>query len=383
MSLAVTRLFASVTALVLGASLLGASTLTSSPPARAAAPVVTTVASGLSLPWDVTWVGNVMLFNERPGRLWSLRPGGTPQRVTVPLPRLWTASEAGLLGMVAHPAAATNGLFYTCMSVAKGTRPGDVQVWQWRLKNPTEAVKVKVILTGIPSNKGRHNGCRLRFRASDLLYIGTGDAAQGTAAQNLKSLGGKVLRVHADGGIPSSNPFYGKGGKARYVWSYGHRNVQGLAFRGTSSQLWSVEHGPDRDDEVNRVIRGGNYGWSPTPGYNESVPMTDLKRFPKAVRAKWRSGKPTVATSGATFLSGGQWGTWNGRLAVAMLKGQGIRLFTVGRGDKVTEAAIIATGYGRIRTVQQGPDGALYFTTSNATAKEPAVDKVYRLALAG
>ena len=333
--------------------------------------------TGLDIPWDVTWIGSTMLYNERPGRVWSLRPGGVPVRVSLPLPRIFHGSEAGLLGMVADPHAGDNRLFYTCQSVARADgSASDVQVWKWRLVNDARAVKVAVLVKGIPIGYGRHNGCRLRFRSDHMLYIGTGDAARGTNPQNLKSLGGKVLRVRSDGSIPRSNPFYGKGGNARYVWNYGHRNVQGLALRPGTNQLWTAEHGPDRDDEVNLVLKGRNYGWSPTPGYNESRPMTDTKRFPKAVAARWRSGYPTVATSGATFLSGGQWGVWNGVLAIAELKGSGILLFGVAAGDRLTRVDRIATGYGRIRTVAQGPDGALYFTTSNGTS-----DAIYRLAL--
>lgn len=369
----VDRALAGITAAVVTAGALVAGT----PPLPAvAAPTVTAVASGLTIPWDVTWVGSTMLVNERPGRLWSLRPGGQPQRVSLPLPPIWTGSEGGLLGMVAHPDAAANGLFYTCMSVATAAgKAKDVQVWQWRLTDATHAVKVKVILTGIPIGSGRHNGCRLRFRSADRLYIATGDAAKGTNPQNLKSLGGKVLRVRADGSAPSSNPFYRKGGNARYVWTYGHRNVQGLAVRGAPDQLWSAEHGPSRDDEVNRIIGGRNYGWSPTPGYNESRSMTDTKRFKKAKAARWRSGKPTVATSGATFLQGAQWGAWNGHLAIALLKGEGVLLFRPSGTEKLAKVTEVATGYGRIRTVQQGPDGALYFTTSNGGG----TDGVYRL----
>ena len=377
MSLLPRRLLAATATLALTASGLAAS----SQPVRAVpGPVITKVADGLTIPWDVTWVGDVMLFNERPGRLWSLRTGGTPQQVSLALPRIWSSSEGGMLGMVAHPDAASNGLFYTCMSVAddKG-KAKDVEVWQWRLTDDTHAAKVKTILTGIPIGSGRHNGCRLRFRSADRLYIATGDATKGTAPQDLKSLGGKVLRVRADGSPPSSNPFYRKGGNARYVWTYGHRNVQGLAFRGSPDQLWSAEHGPSRDDEVNRIIGGHNYGWSPTPGYNESRSMTDTKRFKKAKKARWKSGKPTVATSGATFLQGSQWESWDGHLAVAMLKGEGILLFRPSGTETLTKVATLATGYGRIRTVQQGPDGSLYFTTSNGGG----TDGVYRLTLPG
>ena len=362
------------------ALVLAVPTVAPATPAAAAEPAyaVTPVATGLSIPWDVTWVGDLMLFNERAGRLWSKRGNAAPQAVSLPLPPIFARSEGGLLGMVADPAASSNGNFYTCMSVAKASgAASDVQVWKWQLTSDTTAVKVKVLVKGLPIGSGRHNGCRLRFRSSRMIYIGTGDAAKGTSPQSLKSLGGKVLRVRSDGSIPTSNPFYYKGGNARYVWTRGHRNVQGLAFR-PNGEVWSVEHGPSKNDEINQIIGGSNYGWSPTPGYNESRSMTDKKRYPKARSAKWSSGSPTVATSGATFLDGNQWGSWNGVLAVAMLKGQGVLLFRVGAKNKLTRFAEIASTYGRIRTAVQGPDGALYFTTSNGSG-----DGVYRLALVG
>jgi aldose sugar dehydrogenase len=343
-------------------------------PAYTVSPVVT----GLSIPWDVSWIGDVMLFDERAGNVWTKRPGLSAQRVSLPLPPLFVQSEGGLLGLVADPNAATNGYFYTCQSVAKSSgAASDVEVWKWQLTTDTTAVKVKTLVKGIPIGHGRHNGCRLRFRSAGMLYIGTGDATKGTAPQNLKSLGGKVLRVRSDGTIPKSNPFYKRGGKARYVWNYGHRNLQGLARQPGTGTLFSVEHGTGRDDEINLVVKGANYGWSPTPGYNEARSMTDRKRFPKARKALWSSGNPTVATSGASFLSGGQWQTWDGVLAVAMLKGEGVLLFRVGATHKLTEFDEIVGNYGRIRTVQQGPDGALYFTTSNGAA-----DGIYRLTLA-
>lgn len=348
-------------------------------PAAGAGPTytITPVATGLSIPWDVTWVGDLMLFDERAGRLWSKRGDATPQAVDLPLPPLFVHSEGGVLGMVADPDAATNGYFYTCMSVAKSTgAASDIQVWKWRLTSDTTAVKVQTLVKGIPIGHGRHNGCRLRFRSSQMLYIGTGDAAKGTNPQNKKSLGGKVLRVRSDGSIPKTNPFYRKGGNARYIWNYGHRNIQGLVVEPATGAMWSLEHGTNRDDEVNLVLKGRNYGWSPTPGYNEKRSMTDRKRFPHAVRAAWSSGYPTVATSGATFLSGSRWGSWDGVLAVGLLKGQGIMLFSVSATHKVTRLETVVTDHGRIRTVQQGPDGALYFTTANGTD-----DGVYRLVL--
>ena len=347
-------------------------------PAAAAEPTlsVSPVVEDLTIPWDLTWVGPVLLFNQRGGGIWSKRGAAGPKKVSMALPKIYAKGESGLLGLVADPKAASNKHFYTCMAVAtsKG-KAKDIEVWKWRLASDTSAKKVKKLVTGIPlASTGRHSGCRLRFRSSEMLDIGTGDSARGTVPQNLKSLGGKVLRVRSSGSIPKTNPFYAKGGKARYVWTYGHRNVQGLVFRTSAGQLWSVEHGTDRDDEVNQIVKGGNYGWSPTPGYNEKRAMTDKKRFPKARSAKWRSGHPTVATSGATFLTGAQWDQWNGRLAVAMLKGEGIKIFRL-NGNSIVEEQTILTSYGRIRTVQQGPDGALYFATSNGSGN----DGIYRV----
>ncbi len=343
-------------------------------PAAADAPAVSvsTVVSGLSHPWDLTWVNGLLLYDLRAGQVWSKRGSAAPQRVTISgFPSLYAVGEGGLLGMVADPASATNQRFYTCQAVSSASGAAfDVRVLPWRLTSDTTAVSAgPPVVTGIPLVSGRHSGCRLRFGTDGRLYVGTGDAAVGTNPQSLASLGGKVLRVNSDGTIPTDNPFYARRDNGRYVWGYGHRNVQGLALRPGTSELWSAEHGSDRDDEINLSVRGANYGWDPVPGYNEATPMTDLTKFPTARPAMWSSGFPTVATSGATFLTGAAWGQWQGALAVGLLKGEGIYLMRF--RPTVTTSAVATTvrlpqaqGYGRIRAVQQGPDGALWFTTS-------------------
>jgi glucose/arabinose dehydrogenase len=354
-------------------------------PTAVAAPSlqVSTVVSGLSIPWDLTWVDGLLLYDVRAGQVWSKRGSAAPRRVTISgFPSIYANSEGGLLGLVADPSAATTKVFYTCQSVRSAAgNPLDVRVLRWRLTSDTTAVSAGTpVVTGIPLSSGRHSGCRLRFGPDGKLYVGTGDAAVGANPQSLSSLGGKVLRVRSDGTIPTDNPFYARGGNARYVWGYGHRNVQGIAQRPGTSQLWSAEHGTDRDDEINLVVRGANYGWDPVPGYDESTPMTDLAKFPSATRPSWRSGYPTVATSGATFLTGPAWGEWQGALAVGLLKGEGIYLMRFRPTPSTSPVASTvrlpqAQGYGRIRTVQQGPDGALWFTTSNGTN-----DRIVRIA---
>jgi aldose sugar dehydrogenase len=153
------------------------------------------------------------------------------------------------------------------------------------------------------------------------------------------------------------------------VWTLGHRNVQGLAVRPGSGQVFSVEHGPTRDDEVNLLRDGGNYGWDPGGGggYDESVPMTD-PAIPGAIPAVWSSGAPTLATSGATFLEGPQWGAYDGLLLVALLKAQGVlalRLDDAGVLQEQFRLPELDGTYGRIRSLTQGTDGALYVTTDN------------------
>jgi glucose/arabinose dehydrogenase len=196
----------------------------------------------------------------------------------------------------------------------------------------------------------------LRFAPDGALLVGTGDNAVGTNAQDPGSLAGKVLRVDpATGNVA--------------VWTRGHRNVQGLAVRPVSGQVFAVEHGPDRDDEVNLLRQGGNYGWDPDGGghYDESVPMTDPE-IAGAIPAVWSSGRPTLATSGATFLDGDLWGAYDGLLLVGLLKARGVlalRLDDAGALQEQFRVPELDGAHGRIRSVLQGVDGALYVTTDN------------------
>jgi glucose/arabinose dehydrogenase len=183
---------------------------------------------------------------------------------------------------------------------------------------------------------------------------------------------GKVLRVDpASGeGLPD-NPFADSDDPAtRRIFTFGHRNVQGLALRPDSNQLYSVEHGPDRDDEVNRLQPGANYGWDPATGgdgYDESVPMTD-EDIEGAVPAVWSSGSPTLATSGAAFVEGSSWGEYDGALLIGLLKDTGVLALRLDDQGAVVEQFRVPElddEYGRIREVRQGRDGALYVTTDN------------------
>ncbi len=272
------------------------------PEARAPQLRVRTVARGLQHPWDVQQAtGGRLVVSERDrARLSVVRNG--KRRTLADLSKLvWVSGETGLMSLAVDPGART---LWACHGSAKGGN--HVQVSRWRVDRKwTRLSGRRTLLTGLPSTSGRHGGCRLLLdRDSDALFVGTGDAAVGTNPRDLDSLGGKVLRVHRGTGAPmAGNPFADASSARRFVWTYGHRNVQGLAQRDDGS-VWSVEHGSYRDDEVNLLVAGGDYGWNPVPGYDESVPMTDQSLPGEQQDAAWSSGEPTIATSGGCVGAG-------------------------------------------------------------------------------
>jgi glucose/arabinose dehydrogenase len=181
-------------------------------------------------------------------------------------------------------------------------------------------------------------------------------------------LNGKVLRVDENGAPWPTNPFIDEANPVtKKIFTYGHRNVQGLSAR-HRNQMWSAEHGTYRDDEVNKLKPGGNYGWNPVPGYDESKPMTDHSLPGRQIDAKWSSGEPTIATSGMAWLRGDKWGNWEGRLAVAALAGSELLVLEFSpTGELISEISVAEFDgdFGRLRAVELGPQNNLYVTTSN------------------
>ena len=322
---------------------------------------VTPFISGLDKPWDIAWLPNgTVLVTEKSGPLNVYVSGVADTPFTITPEDLATGGEGGMLGLEVDPDFANNGYVYVCMtSDAGGAR--DVRLVRYQLETPNGDAMVKRddILTGMPYNDvqtGRHSGCRPRFGPDGYLWVGTGDAAIGTTPQDDASLGGKVLRIDRNGVPAPGNP----GGN--HWFSKGHRNVQGIAFRKSDDLGASAEHGPGTDDEVNLLV-AGNFGWDPVPGYTESVPMTDLVAFPDAVEAIWSTGRPTLALSGATFIEGAAWGSWDGVLAVATLKATHLHILVVTAEGEVTDDFRVVEEYGRLRSPRQGPDGLLYIST--------------------
>jgi glucose/arabinose dehydrogenase len=342
---------------------------------------VTVVRSGLDIPWDVAFLPDgSMLYTERARKRLTLREPDGDERILLDAPPgMWSSGETGLMSIEVAADFATTHDIITCHGFKSATTQ-DVRVVRWHLDDALTTATIKrTLVRSLPSTSGRHGGCALLKGPGNTLYIGTGDAATGTNAQSLFSGGGKVLRVDAStGGTLPGNPFRSSANlMKRKVFTYGHRNVQGLARR-ADGRVWSVEHGSYRDDEVNLLHTGGNYGWNPVPrrsgdpSYNEGAnsPMTDDSLPGKQIKARWRSGDPTVATSGATFVSGSAWGAWNGALVVTALKDSSVRILLLSSSGTLLatwKPAVLDGTYGRLRAAVRGPDGSVYLTTSNGS----------------
>lgn len=356
---------AGIAAAAVGLLALGSLTSCRTPPSELA---VSTHVSGIGRPWDLAFTpGGQLLFTERTGKIRIRLASGTIRTLADPAD-VADVGEGGMLGLAVDPNFSSNRRIYTCLRSTAGGA-ADIRLVRWRVNGAVTGLEDRTdIVTGMPTNgSGRHSGCRPRFGLDGNIWMGTGDAATNTVPQDPKSLGGKVLRIDTDGkGVPgnATAPFDNR------IYTYGHRNVQGIAFS-PGGKAYSIEHGTGRDDEVNLLVARANYGWDPKPpgggsAYDESQPMTDLTKFPNARKAVWSSGNPTIAPSGGTFLKGDKWGGWAGTLATAVLKDQELLVLAFDKnGTAVEQEWTRITDKGRLRVAVQGPDGNLYLAVDS------------------
>lgn len=352
---------------------LGAVPTACARPEEPAAPfpdlAVTTVMEDLANPWDVVVAPDgAVLTGERAGRFVVKRSDDSVGEVTADLSDLYARGETGLMGIALDRDYAANRTLYTCQG-HRGGENNDIRVVSWTVDPGwTMMTRTGDVVTGMPvGDNGRHGGCRILAHPDGTLYIGTGDSARPTVSQDRNSLGGKVLHVDRDGSPAVGNP-----DPNSPVFTLGHRNVQGLALRPGSGRIYDIEQGTSRDDEVNLLAAGNNYGYRPdrrSDIYDESVPMTDPVRVPGAVAAVWSSGAPTIATPGGTFVSGAGWGDWDGALAVTSQQGEKLVLLKLSAdGTGVIDTSTALAGrYGRLRSATSMPDGSLLITTDNGS----------------
>jgi glucose/arabinose dehydrogenase len=276
------------------------------------------------------------------------------------------------MGLALDPQFATNGYLYV-MYTYRGNQGMNNRISRLTV-NGERAGAEQVLLDGIPG-ANIHDGGRLAFGPDGKLYASTGDAANADQAQNRESVAGKILRLNPDGSVPADNPFPGSP-----VYSYGHRNPEGMDWHPQTGVLYATEHGSSARDEVNRIQPGQNYGWPTVRG------KAGDSRFVDPVH---ESGNETWAPAGAAFYDGSLLGPWQGSLFYGTLRGQHLHRLQLGGPNfdqVVSEEKLFDGEYGRIRAVSVGPDGALYFSTSNRDGRGSPTnedDRVLRIVPAG
>jgi len=329
---------------------------------------VETVVSGLEVPWSIVWAPDGrMIFTERPGRVRVFQNGKLRSQPLFVVPDVEPGGESGLMSLALHPQFVSNHWLY--LSYAYKGDGQRVRVVRYR-ESDAGLTDGKIIIENIPAAQF-HAGCRLRFGPEGKLYITTGDATERELAQRLDSLAGKTLRLNDDGSVPADNPFVGQAKARPEVWTYGNRNGQGIDFQPGTNLCFETEHGPSGfdgpggGDEVNILEKGKNYGW----------PLIHHTATRAGLESPLLEYTPACAPGSGMFYRGDAFPQFKGNFFFGCLRGTRlIRVVLDGR-RVVSQENLLSGNYGRIRDVAAGPDGNLYFSTSNRDGRgTPASD---------
>ena len=329
---------------------------------------VDTVVGGLQVPWSIVWAPDGrMFFTERPGRVRVFANGQLRAEPLFTVPDVEESGESGLMSLALHPQFASNHFLY--LAYVYNSNGQFVRVVRYR-ETDTGLTDQKVIIEQIPAAEF-HAGCRIRFGPDGKLYITTGDATERGLAQRLDSLAGKTLRLNDDGSIPQDNPFVGQANARSEIWSYGHRNAQGMDWQPGTNLMFQTEHGPSGfdgpggGDEVNIVERGKNYGW----------PTIHHKETRSGLESPLLEYTPAVAPASGMFYRGSMFPQFRGNFFFGCLRGERIIRVALDGRRALSQDSLFQGRYGRIREVAEGPDGAIYFSTSNRDGRgKPARD---------
>jgi aldose sugar dehydrogenase len=323
-----------------------------------------TVTSDINMPWGMTWLPNGdMLVTARTGELHRVSNG----RVSDPiagLPEVHVNGQGGLLDIVLHPQYQSNGWIYISFSDPSGEGEGsNTSIIRGKLDG-NRLVEQQVIYRGdINTTRGQHYGGRMIFDNAGYLYFSIGDRGDHfVTVQDLSRDGGKIYRVNDDGSIPADNPFVNTPNAKPAIWSYGHRNPQGIDINPVTGEVWASEHGPRGGDEINIARAGLNYGW-PQVGYGinyNGQPLAERTHAEGVEQPAWYW-DPSIATSGIAFVTSDRYPELKNHLLVGALRGSKLELLEI-YDNRVIRSMDLLTGdaAGRIRDIRQGPDGYIY-----------------------
>jgi glucose/arabinose dehydrogenase len=342
---------------------------------------IVTVAEALVQPWAIAFLpGGDILITERPGRLRIVRQGKLLPQPVEGVPPVFHSSQGGLLEVMPHPNFASNRLLYMTYS-KPGVTEADARtvLIRGRFEND-RLVQVEQIFEAAHRGRNHFSG-KIAFDRNGFLFLSLGDrqvAPEGNLeahpAQDLTNHHGKIVRLHDDGRVPSDNPFVSRAGAKPEIWSYGHRNVQGLGIHPETGDLWADEHGPQGGDELNRIQPGRNYGW-PVIGFGVNYTTglaihagTHREGMEQPVRV-W---VPSIGISGMLFYTADRFPQWKGSLFVGGMAAQQLSRLTLSGNRVVNEEALVQQR-GRIRDIRQGPDGFIYLVTDDRDGKPTPV----------
>ena len=325
------------------------------------------IKTGLTLPWELVWGKDDYLWvTERFGQISRIDPRSGNTQFSFTIDEVLSIGEGGLLGMVQHPNFKTNGFLYVVYNYQTSTGTYLEKVVRYTYANNTLG-QALTLIQGIPAGN-IHNGSRLWITEDEKLLITTGDAGVPANAQNRSSLAGKVLRINLDGSIPSDNPIPGSP-----VWSLGHRNPQGLVV--IKGNIFTTEHGPNIEDELNLIVKGANYGW---PNVNGPCDGSEISfcTANNIIQPIWSSGGSTIATAGIDYYNHSRIADWGNSILMTTLKDQ--TLYQIKLNDNATGASFIKpffkNRWGRLRDVCVSPEGRVYICTSNGSGGDVIVE---------
>ena len=335
---------------------------------------LTTIISGIDVPWGMEQLPDGrFLISERSGELLIVDSAANKRQEIKGLPEIDSRGQGGLLDIKLHPNYAKNNWIYFSYSSPAGRGKGsNTAVMRAKLKNDALGEKSVLYKASPNSTRGQHFGSRIEFDDQGYLYFSIGDRGdRDVNPQNLKRDGGKIYRLYDDGSIPEDNPFIEVKGAKKAIYSFGHRNPQGMGLHPVTGDIWVHEHGPKGGDELNLIEKGKNYGWpiiSYGTNYNGSK-FTELTEKRGMVQPKW-FWVPSIAPSGMAFITSDKYPEWKGHLLVGSLKFSYLVLCYL-EGSEVRSQKILFEGIGRVRNVKQMPDGFIYVATEN--------DKIVRI----